>query len=352
MRNFSLVITTVLWYTFASAQDGHFTQFYNIPGYANPALVGTSNASYRVSTIVRDQWFSALSQPITSFGFSGDLSFEAGGDQRLPDVLGLGIMFYSDKVSALDFSTNQISISASYTKLMNRSTNQYLGIGLQTSMIGKSLGYGNLFFGDQFNAVDGFTNPTSEELPTNSLGFIDLSMGVNYSIEPLTGHKLNLGLASFHILTPNISFINQDEILKSRFDAKSILPLRLTAHGSYKLPINKKLNTESRLVYNRQGQHQEVNLAQLFSIYTPLLPNRNFFIGPGTRLAKYQSDGFLGFESINATFGVQLNKVVISASFDHAISPIINNRSKFNTFEISVSLFGDYKNEVDICPKF
>jgi type IX secretion system PorP/SprF family membrane protein len=351
-KYFLLIIWSVFVACNLQAQDGHFTQFYNIPGYANPALVGTSNASYRVSTIFRDQWFSALNKPINSFAFSGDLSFSAGGDQRLPDVIGIGIMFYNDKVSEFDFSTNQISITGSYTKLIDRAKKQFLGLGMQASMIGKSLGYGNLFFGDQFNSIDGFTNVTAEELPANNLGFFDVSLGLNYSIEPIEGQKANIGFSAFHIMSPNVSFYNQDEILRSRYDTKAALPLRWTAHGSYKFTMRKSLNTETRAVYNRQGPFEELNASQLFSFYSPLQQDQNFFIGPGVRLAKYQSNGFLGFESINATAGVQLNKVVISASFDHAIGPIINNRSRFNTFEISVSLFGDYKNEVDICPKF
>ncbi len=334
-----------------SAQDGHFTQFYNIPAYANPALVGGSHTSYRVSTIYRDQWNPALKEPLSSFAFAGDLKFNMGGDPKYPDFIGAGIMFYNDKVNSLDFTTNQISISGSYNKLLDRSTQQYVGIGLQTSIQTKSMGYGKLFFGDQFNSIDGFTIATREELTSNNLGFLDLSLGVNYSGEVSDKLKMNVGLAAFHILSPNISFYNTDEIIRNRNNSISLLPIRWSLHGNVKYNVNKNMNSETRFYINRQLPFNEVNVSHLLSFYNPKFPERYFFAGPGIRATKVKDEG-LGIESFNVTAGVHYNKVVISASFDQPINPVIRNRRNFSSFEISLILFGDYENEVDICPKF
>lgn len=332
-------------------QDAHFTQFYNIPAYANPALVGASPTAYRVSTIYRDQWFAALNEPLTTFAFSGDLKFNMGGDSKYPDLLGVGIMFFNDKVNALDFTTNQISVSGSYTKLLDRATQQYLGIGLQSSIQTKSLGYGKIFFGDQFNSIDGFTNPTREELSANILGFFDLSMGAHYSGEINDRSKVSVGLSVFHILSPNISFFNTDEILSRRADNSSLLSRRWSLHGNYKTQVNKSMSSETRFYINRQQPFNEVNFSQLLSFYNPKFPDRYFFAGPGLRATKVTDQRF-GIESFNVTAGVNYNKFVVSASFDQPLSPVIRNRRNFNSFEISLILFGDYDNDVDICPKF
>jgi type IX secretion system PorP/SprF family membrane protein len=347
----STIYLTFLFTTLLFSQDGHFTQFYNIPAYANPALVGTSHTSYRVSTIYRDQWFSAINEPLTSFAFAGDLKFDLGGDNNYPDFVGVGIMFFNDKVNSLDFTTNQISISGSYTKLLDKSTQQYLSLGLQTSIQTKSIGYGKLFFGDQFNSIDGFTNPTMEELTSNNLGFFDLSLGLNYSGELFPRHKFNIGLSAFHILSPNISFYNTDEILMNRNDSRSLLPTRFSIHGNYKYSVKKNMSSETRFYINRQLPFHEINVSHLLSFYNPKFPERYFFAGPGLRATKVNDEQF-GIESFNVTAGVNYNKIVVSASFDQPISPVIRNRRNFSSFEISFILFGDYDNQVDICPKF
>ncbi|MBK8634136.1 MAG: type IX secretion system membrane protein PorP/SprF [Saprospiraceae bacterium] len=74
-------------------QDAHFTQFYNVPAFANPAFVGTSNSNYRVSTIYRDQWRTALEKPFSTFAVSGDLKFDGGGDAGHPDFLARVLCF-------------------------------------------------------------------------------------------------------------------------------------------------------------------------------------------------------------------------------------------------------------------
>lgn len=335
-----------------SAQDPNFTQFYNVPAYANPALVGTANANYRVSTLFRDQWQGALQKPITSFIFGGDLKFGAGGDQKYPDLVGIGIMFLNDKVGQFDFTTNQVAVSGSYHKLLDRATLQYLGIGIQSSIQSKSLGYANVNFGDQFNAVDGFTLETSEDLPVNNIGIFDFSMGINYSITPNDDQQFSAGLAAFHIFRPDISFYSQDELLNRRYNSSSILPLRWTAHANFKQTINPRMASETRGVYNKQDFFQEINLNQLFSFTNPLFAEKSFFVGPGIRASNFQDKSNLRFESLNLTAGVQLNKMVMSASFEHALSPLVANRRNFNSFELSFILFGNYDNDVDICPKF
>ncbi len=346
-----LLLVVFLFNSEVYGQDGHFTQFYNIPAYANPALVGASHTAYRVSTIYRDQWFSALNEPLTTFAFSGDLKFNMGGDDKYPDLLGVGIMFFNDKVNALDFTTNQISVSGSYTKLIDRYTQQYLSMGLQTSIQTKSLGYGKIFFGDQFNSIDGFTNPTREDLSANILGFFDMSMGVHYSGEINSRNKLSVGLSVFHILSPNISFFNTDEILTRRGTNISLLARRWSLHGNYKSQLNKSMSSETRFYINRQQPFSEINISHLLSFFNPKFPERYFFTGPGLRATKV-SDQKFGIESFNITAGVHYNKFVVSASFDQPLTPVIRNRRNFNSFEISFILFGDYDNDVDICPKF
>ena len=332
------------------AQDAHFTQFYNIPSFANPALTGTSNNKYRISTIYRDQWRSALERSVNTFAFSGDLKFQSPSRGGGKDFFGAGIMFYHDRLGAVSYTTNQMAVSGSYTKLLDKKYNQYLGIGVQTAIQQKSINYNDITFHDQFNAVDGYTNPTSEELPANNLGFFDLNLGINYSATLFGQHNFNVGLAGFHLLSPNISFYARDELLNNQISVESKLPRRWTAHGSYSNQINNARRVETRLVYNNQGPYQEANISALVEFTNPSFKTNGFFAGPGIRVSK--APDTWGMESVSLTAGLFLDKILFSFSYENALKNLATSGRNFNAFEFSIILLGDYTNDIDICPKF
>jgi type IX secretion system PorP/SprF family membrane protein len=351
LQRFDVLVLVVLC-SGLTAQDAHFTQFYNVPAYANPALTGNGNSRYRVSSIYRDQYRSALEKPITSFAVGGDLKFDMGGDYNLPDNIGIGLMFYNDNVNALDFSTNQLSISGSYHKLLDKRTQQFIGFGVQTSVQQKAINYENIYFPDQFNSLDGYTLPTGEELPANNIGFFDLSLGFNYSAIVRNNYNVNVGLGIFHIMKPSVSFYNRDDILNRRLSVTDFLNRRFVLHGSMKTKLQENISTEARLVLNKQGPYQEINFSNLFHVKNLDFDHRGFFFGPGARVANVQSAGPLRLESLNLTAGIEYNQMVFSLSYDHSLAPLLNDRRGFNGIEFSFIFFGDFTNDVNICPKF
>jgi len=58
-----------------SSQDAHFSQFYASPLTLNPAIAGTYTGTFRISAIYRDQWRSAVDDPLKTFAVSGDVKF-------------------------------------------------------------------------------------------------------------------------------------------------------------------------------------------------------------------------------------------------------------------------------------
>ena len=123
---FLLTLTQAL-----QAQDQHFTQFYASPLMLNPGLTGAFEGRYRVGTIYRDQWRKVLDNPIRTFAVSSDLRFDAPGKKVHDDAIGLGLMFFTDKVSVVDFSTTQIAVSMSYHKSLSADNRQFLSLGVQ-----------------------------------------------------------------------------------------------------------------------------------------------------------------------------------------------------------------------------
>ena len=111
----------------ASAQDIHFSQFYMAPLNLNPALTGLMNCNQRLSANYRNQWASVLRDKAFQ-------TYNVAYDSRIPvgrnDYIGVGGSIWGDKAGSLNFRTNQLTGSFSYSKKMGgyRKKSHYLVI--------------------------------------------------------------------------------------------------------------------------------------------------------------------------------------------------------------------------------
>ena len=331
-----------------SAQDAHFTQYYQVPAYLNPALVGNFNGLFKVGVNYRDQWRAALARPYATFTATGDSKFLIG--KRDPDIAAIGIMFFSDRISGYDLNTTQIAISGSYHKLLDRRSKQYIGIGYQAAIFQKSLNYEDLTFGDQFNAIDAYSNETLEFLPGNNIGFFDMSAGIDYSVTPTSGHEMNLGLAIFHFTRPNISFFGKEEFVEPNLNVNAFLDSRWVAHASYGLPTGPNTSLEPRVLFMAQDQHKQLMLSALFKYKNPKTEGKKFYIGPALRFAN-TLNGF-GTESISLIAGYDYKGLNLGLSYDYNTSDLFNDRNGLGTFEFSLNYLGQYENADAFCPTF
>ena len=133
ITKYFILASVILFSTQTNAQDPHFSQFYGSPLTLNPAIAGTYTGTFRISTIYRDQWRSAVDDPLRTFAASGDVKFNLnyGAIKGNPDIVAVGITFFSDRVNTFDFNTNQILLTAAYHKSLDKKTKQYIGIGIQ-----------------------------------------------------------------------------------------------------------------------------------------------------------------------------------------------------------------------------
>ena len=73
-------------------------------------------------------------------------------------------------------------------------------------------------FGDEFDGVGSYNQPTAEILPANSLAYPDLAIGLHYSVTPATNRGVYIGVAYHHWNKPNISFFDNDPRTSDDFD--------------------------------------------------------------------------------------------------------------------------------------
>jgi len=158
-----------------SAQDLHYSQFYNAPLTINPALTGIFNGDQRVSASVRDQWRSV---PVPWF------TATIGYDQK----------FYREK-----------------------SKKSFFGIG------------GFLNYDRQ-----GDSNLTL----TNRVALFENGAGLNYRLQLNKRTKIDLGVGGFHLLAPDVTYTAAASVLPRlprRFSVYGIGSIGLTDKLDFQL---------------------------------------------------------------------------------------------------------------------
>ena len=326
------------------AQDKHFTQFYASPLTLNPALTGAFEGSYRIGTIYRDQWRQVLDNPIKTFSLSADLRFKAPGKNNKQDAIGLGLMFFNDKVSVIDFSTTQIAISFAYHKSLGANNRQFLTLGAQLGLTQRNVNYESLQFHDEFDGITGYTGTTLEDLPSNNFAFADYNVGLNYTTQFGRSGRLFVGTALHHFLKPTISFYGSG---KEGDKLYSKLNAQLAA--SIPLERDNRVSLLPRLLVAVQGPHMEINAGA--NIRTALGRYGSSALHLGTWVRPVRNNDGIGVDAIVALLGFEVNSVLVGASYDLNLRAL-QAKQRQSAFEISITYLGNYDNEEIVCPKF
>jgi type IX secretion system PorP/SprF family membrane protein len=197
-------------------QDHMYSQFFDAPVYLNPALNGQFEGDLRINMIYRNQWTSA-SEKLPYY--------TASIDYKLPGSEGgLGLMFTRSSEGSAYLSKNNISGIYSYNIGSDDFT---LAFGLQAGITNRTVDWSKLVFSDQIDSRLGYMagSVSSADMPAfNNKYYFDSGAGVNL----VTGNFM-LGTALQHLNQPNESFTG----------APAKLPIRYTAHASYRIDLDK-----------------------------------------------------------------------------------------------------------------
>lgn len=341
---------SMLFSTSVFGQDPHYSQFYSSPLTLNPALAGSAAGNYRVAVNYRDQWRGALDNPLKTFGVSGDLKFLLNDRQERPDIAAGGFMFFSDQVGDFDLNTNQIALIGAFHKSLSQKFDNYLGIGFQVGLLQKSINYEDLFFQDQFNAIDDFNLATGELLPANNYAFIDFAVGLNYTIAPVKGKQYYGGLSYTHLTSPNVSFYRIDDTPNPDLVRENAIHAKLSGYLGASLSMSETTDIQPRVLFLNQGPHTEVNLGTNIKYKFLNAETKYIHFGPWLRFVQNQ-EGF-GVESIVFSAGYEIKNMIIGISYDHSISDLVTDRKGLNAFEISLTYLGEVENNDGFCPTF
>ena len=213
------VFSLILLVFVSSAQEPNFSQFISSPLTINPALCGSSDADWRVSSIVRRQWIGNVS-PYSTQTISIDGKIKSFDDQR---YFGLGGMVLAERVMDGMYKTNFLSLNASYHQPLDEKGN---GLSASLGLVSGSmrLDMAALSFDQQLSS-SGFDQalPTGETAIVGSSSHTSATAGILYTYD--TDYSfLNLGLSGYRFVSSKRSLMNNP--------SPKIAP-RYTAHADF-----------------------------------------------------------------------------------------------------------------------
>jgi type IX secretion system PorP/SprF family membrane protein len=244
-----------------SAQDIHFSQFFQSPLLLNPALCGQFTGSYRVGINQRTQWRS-VTTPFSTFAFGADannitlpdgiFNSEDGNYQELPFHGGISV--YSDKAGDSQLKTTGVNLMAAQQFKVPFDEKASLHAGAMLGFTTMRIDYSKLTYDSQWNGVNYDPNLPVETFPRAQRGYLNLNLGATYARPIDDKQSFTAGISLYNLSRPKQSFFDEGYVK---------LDTRFNLHGSYTYKYTNELTFEPMLLLMRQGKYTEFNIGGL-----------------------------------------------------------------------------------------
>lgn len=315
------------------SQDPNFSQFFASPLTINPANTGNFEGILRASANMRTQ--------LPEFGNAYSTKTMSLESQVLKkyikqnDKLSMGVLILSDQTGNKLFNDNNISLSISYKKSLDKNARHSIAAGFQANYRMYRFDPSKAMFEDQLSG-NGFSLPSSEIILRNNFiaKTIDFNTGLLYTGSITNNDLFYLGVSYYHLSKPEIGFISPSYFTASRFNV----------HGGSYLLLTNRTSFHTSFQYQRQGTNNELIFGGALSYYIGNENGYELFAGLWNR-AKANLIPYLGLEwnhfRAGFTYDVAANNKLTSSRFYQSseLSLIYILQKKDNTPGIS-------------CPKF
>ncbi|MEY4542074.1 MAG: hypothetical protein RL411_151 [Bacteroidota bacterium] len=333
--SFRIVITFVfaIQLGVASAQDLHFSQFYEAPLLRNPALAGIYEGDVRIQGVYRTQWGS-ITYPFQTGSINAEYKFLVGKGQ---DYLTVGGQVLYDKAGSLNLQTVHVLPTVNFHKALSTNRISYLSLGFMGGLVNRRLDRSRVTTDSQY---DGFMYDNL--LPDNetfrgSYAYTDMSVGMSFntSFGSDEQHYLFAGAAYHHFNKPSNSFYRDIPHLP-----KTVLS------GGLKLNFDEFTYVTFHGDYSRQMPFQELIAGGLYSKVFGSEGDVNYTVHGG--MYYRYNDAFI------PVLKMDVNRLSFGLSYDINVSKLARASLNRGGFEISMSWHA-IRARADapvLCPKF
>jgi type IX secretion system PorP/SprF family membrane protein len=339
---YTIIFLCICITQYASAQDPHFSQFFNAPLLRNPALAGIFAGDIRIQGVYRSQW-GAVTVPYQTGSFNFEYKQPVG---RGNDFLTLGMQVLYDEAGTIDYTTTNVLPAINYHKSLNGTKNKYLSLGFMGGWVGKSIDVSKITTNNQYD-VNGY-NPSlsnGEAIVNPRYNYLDGSVGMSFnsSIAGSDQDTYFFGLAFNHFNRPVNSFYQDPTIA---------LAPKWVASGGLKVGVGE--NDVSYLTfegdYSKQGEDVEIIAGGLYTYKIGAdLDNPDYKVSFGA---------FLRWgDAVIPVLQLDMKPYTIALSYDVNVSKLITASIAQGGAEISLTYAGflDRDNSTKnamLCPKF
>jgi type IX secretion system PorP/SprF family membrane protein len=297
------------------SQDIHFSQFNGSLLNINPGFTGLFDGDYRVGAIYRSQWQS-VPVSYSTFSMHGESRFKPRFLAR--DMLGVGLLFNSDRAGDARYGSNQFFLNGNYLFLGKPDSSLIITMGLNLGWCQVGFDYQKMTFDNQY---DGLTFNRSlgsgESFNFIQKNFADVNIGsvIQYL---RNSQRFTYGISFHHVTSPVISYQGND---LSRLDYK------LTNFLGYTRPLDHKTHLISEALISVQGKNFE------------LIPHVSlkYFVSRSEMKAVSGGICFRARDAIVFRFGYFYRTLQSGISYDINVSQFSAATNRRGAFEIFVN---------------
>jgi len=335
LRNI-VVFVVAMPIAYSSAQDLHFSQFFNTPLTTSPANTGfIPDADYRIGVHYRNQWSSIMSVPyITMSAFADAQVLREKLDNGW---LGIGAVVLNDKAGSGSLQSTKIYGSIAYFQMLGMSS--LLSAGFNLGWANKRIDPTSLKFPDQFDGHF-FDNslPTSVVLTNTSVSYFDMQVGMNYAYFPQENTYISAGYSLLHVNRPKESFFADRS-------ADAIIPLRHIGFVNALLKVNPNVIINPNVYFTTQANSMELTGGMIANINLANAGEKQLIAGAYYRVG----------DAIIPMVGLEISHIRLSFTYDVTTSDLRNynnyrGASEFNL--IKNGFYPDNPGKQVLCPKF
>lgn len=282
-----------------SAQDIHYSQYYNAILNVNPAKTGVFNGDQRLMASYKDQW-SSIPVPWTTFSLAYDQKFYPKASTSYFFSGGLNLNY--DRQGLSQLTLTNINVLGSYTRVIN--PNNLVTIGASIGYASRGFSLTNLSWDQQWTGdVFDPTLPAGENFDSRRVSFVENSIGINYRWQKSNRTKVDIGAGLFHFIEPPVAYYNNDA---------TKLPRRLSLTGIASLKIVNPLDIQVHVMSQFQGDYRETLYGGLLKFHINQQRGKEFefHLGGG-----YRTSG-----SILPSVAIRYNQFYGSFSYDIDVS--------------------------------
>jgi type IX secretion system PorP/SprF family membrane protein len=326
-----------------SAQDTHYSQFYNSPLTLNPALTGLTRGDFRIGAAYRNQWFSVTNSGFFKSPYSTPSFFFDVPVKIKNDAIGVGALVLADRNGVNGFNSVTAMASVSFIKTLGKQKNHQLSVGVQAGYTYKGIKLQNQKFESQFNGTT-FDNTlgSNENFRSNRTGFENLNAGVLWFGRLAKMLGMYAGGSAYNLTMPKNGVLNA---------SKSRVQIRWNVQSGLDILVSSRIHLLPMGLYMRQDMTDELNtgLGMAVDINSHMVATIGLLNRLNDVAIKNQHADALIVYGAYELYGIK-----IGASYDVTVSKLKKASPSTGAFELTVIYIGKKKakNNIIFCPMF